>query len=106
MRIKIEDGSPHEDGCVYLALREIEPNHIMLEAVGPGGAPLLDNDRWDMGGGLLTITGKGKVALGPAIFPELGFPLDRDGRLTLDEYVEAQTATRARYAGQRIKQVK
>jgi hypothetical protein len=99
MRLKIDDGSPHEPGVVYLRLTEAEPDHIVLEAVYDYGELPAEDVLFLPGGGLLTITGEGHVALSPNIDPELGFPLDHDGRLTLDQYCEAQTAKRGKYQG-------
>jgi hypothetical protein len=104
-KLKIEDGSPHEPGVVYLRLVETDPGHIMLEAVydyddDPDASIYLP------GGGLLTITPNGNVSLGPNIDPELGFELDHDGRLKLDAYSEAQTARRGKYQGKRAQIVR
>lgn len=96
MKLKIEDGSPHERGVVYLRLVETDPNHIMLEAVYDYGDDP-DASIYLPGGGLLTITAEGQLALGPNIDPDLGFDLDIDGRLRLSPYVEAQTARRGMF---------
>jgi hypothetical protein len=99
-KLAIEDGSPHEPGVVYLRLVETDPGYIMLEAVydygdDPAASIYLP------GGGLLTITPNGSVALSPNIDPALGLELDHDGRLKLDPYSEAQTARRGRLQGKR-----
>ena len=94
MKLKIDDGSPHEPGVVYLRLVEAEPDHIVLEAVYDYTET---DDIFAPGGGLLTITGQGRVALAANIDPDLGFALDHDGRLKLDDFVEAQTARRGAY---------
>jgi hypothetical protein len=101
VKIKIEDGSPHEPGTVYLRLVETDPNHIMLEAVYDYGESPSEESIYLPGGGLLVITEGGNVALSPNVDPALGFPLDHDGRLQLDGYCEAQTARRGRYQGKR-----
>lgn len=93
--LKIDDGTQHEPNTVYLRLVESEPNHIVLEAVYDyGNDP--DGSLYLPGGALLTVTAEGKIALSPNIDPDLGFPLDADGRLRLDAYCEAQTARRNR----------
>lgn len=100
MRIRIEDGSPREPGIIYLRLVEMDPNHIGLEAVYDYSTALPDEQAIYLpGGGLLTITAEGRIALSPAVDPALGFPLDHDGRLMLDEYCEAQTAKRGKFQG-------
>lgn len=101
MKIKIDNGAPYEPGVVYLRLVQTDPGHVMLEAVYDYGA-FPDVDALCMpGGGLLVITAEGRVALSPNIDPDLGFPLDHDGRLQLDGFCEAQTAKRGRYQGKR-----
>lgn len=101
MKLKVDDGTPHEPGVVYLRLVETDPDHIMLEAVYDYGDLPPDDAIYLSGGGLLTVTAEGKVALSPKVDPALGFPLDHDGRLKLDEYSEAQTAKRGRFQGKR-----
>ena len=93
MKIKIDNGGPYEPGMVYLRLVETDPDHVMLEAVYDYVGSVVT----DPGGGLLTITAEGRIARSPHIDPDLGFPLDHDGRLVLDEYCEAQTARRGAY---------
>jgi hypothetical protein len=103
-KLRIDDGSPHEPGYVYLRLTETDPGHIMLEAVYDYSTDLPDDEAVYLpGGGLLTITPNGNVALGPNIDPALGFDLDHDGRLKLDPYCEAQTAKRGKYLGMRAR---
>lgn len=102
MKLKIEDGSPHEPGVVYLRLVEADPDHIALEAIYDYSSDLSPEEAVHLpGGGLLTITAEGYVALSPNVDPALGFPLDHDGRLKLDSYCEAQTAKRGRLYGKR-----
>lgn len=101
MRLKIDDGSPHEPGIVYLRLVETDPDHVMLEAVYDYGDLLPEEAVYLPGGGLLIVTAEGYVALSPKVDPALGFPLDHDGRLQLDGYAEAQTAKRGLYQGKR-----
>lgn len=102
MKLKIDNGPPYDRGVVYLRLTETDPDHILLEAVYD-----YDNDlppehaMYLPGGGLLTVTAEGHVALSPRVDPDLGFPLDHDGRLMLDAYGEAQTAKRGRFKGRR-----
>jgi hypothetical protein len=100
-KLKIEDGSPHEPGVVYLRLVETDPDHVMLEAIYDYGGADAEDALYLPGGGLLVITAEGRVALSPNVGPELGFPLDHDGRLQLDAYCEAQTARRAKSIGKR-----
>lgn len=106
MRLKIFDGSASEPDCVYLRLAQAEPDHIMLEAVSASGERILDEGRWEMGGVILTVTAKGQISLSPCVFPELGFDLDRDGRVKLDPRSEAATARRAVTSGSRLTRVK
>lgn len=102
MKLKIDDGSPMEPGVVYLRLVETDPGHIAIEAVYDYATDLPPEEAIYLpGGGLLVITAEGRVALSPNIDPQLGFPLDHDGRLQLDSYCEAQTAKRGRYQGKR-----
>ena len=102
MKLKVDTGGPYEPGTVYLRLTETDPDHVMLEAVYDYDDNLPAEEAiWLPGGGLLTITAEGRVALGPRIDPALGFPLDHDGRLMLDEFAEAQTAKRGRLQGRR-----
>lgn len=101
MKLKIDDGSVREPGTVYLRLVETDPDHVMLEAIYDYGDLSPEDAVFLPGGGLLTITSVGRVALSPNVAPELGFELDHDGRLKLDEYVEAQTAKRGMYQGMR-----
>lgn len=100
MKIKVDTGGPYEPGTVYLRLLETDPDHVMLEAVYDYGSVTEDTVHLP-GGGLLTVTAEGRVALSPNVDPDLGFPLDHDGRLKLDEYAEAQTAKRGRFQGKR-----
>jgi hypothetical protein len=97
MKIKIDTGGPYDADTVYLRLIETDPNHVMLEAVYDYGGMQSDEDIFLPGGGLLTITADGRVSLSPKIDPALGFELDHDGRLKLDEYTEAQTARRGAF---------
>lgn len=100
MRMKIEDGSAHEPGVVYLRLVEAEPDHIVLEAVYDYTTDLPPEQALYLpGGALLTVTAKGQVALSPNVDPELGFDLDHDGRVRLDEYCEAQAARHGKFQG-------
>jgi hypothetical protein len=96
MRLKIDNGGPYEPGTVYLRLIETDPDHIGLEAVYDYGTDP-EGSIYLPGGNLLTITAEGTVSLSPNINPALGFPLDHDGRLTMDGYSEAQTARRGKY---------
>jgi hypothetical protein len=79
-KLKIEDGSPHEPGVVYLRLVETDPDHVMLEAIYDYGGADAEDALYLPGGGLLVITAEGRVALSPNVGPELGFPLDHDGQ--------------------------
>lgn len=102
MKLKIDNGSPRESGVVYLRLKETDPGHIMLEAVFDYRTDLPDEHAIFMaGGGLLTVTAEGRIALSPNIDPDLGFPLDHDGRLQLDGFCEAQAAKHGRHQGKR-----
>ena len=106
MKLKIYDGSPMEPGVVYLRLIETDPDHIGVEAVYDYTTDLPPEEAVYLpGGGLLTITAEGYVALSPNVDEALGFPLDHDGRLQLDSYCEAQTARRGRYQGKRARLV-
>ena len=96
MKLKIDTGGPYDPGTIYLRLVETDPDHVALEAVYDYGDDP-DADIFLPGGGLLTITAEGTVSLSPNVDPALGFPLDHDGRLTLDGYSEAQTARRGKY---------
>lgn len=96
MKIKIDNGGPYDADTVYLRLVETDPNHVMLEAVYDNGEPS-DDSIFLPGGGLLIVTAAGRIALSPNIDPALGFELDHDGRLKLDDYCEAQTARRGAY---------
>ena len=101
-KLAIEDGSPHQPGVIYLRLIETDPGHIAIEAVYDYSTDLPPEEAIYLpGGGLLVITAEGRVALSPHVDPDLGFPLDHDGRLQLDAYCEAQTARRGRYQGKR-----
>jgi hypothetical protein len=101
MKLKIYDGSPPEPGVVYLRLVETDPNHVMIEAVYDYGNQPEEEAIYLPGGGLLTITEDGRVSLSPNVDAAIGFELDHDGRLKLDEYSEAQTARRGLFAGKR-----
>lgn len=101
MKLKVDTGGPYEADTVYLRLTETDPDHVMLEAVYDYG--VMQDDIFQPGGGLLTITAEGRVALGPRIDPDLGFPLDHDGRLMLDEFSESQTAKRGLFRGKRAR---
>ncbi len=101
-KLAVDDGSPRQSGVVYLRLKETDPGHIMLEAVYDYRTDLPDEHAiFQAGGGLLTITAEGYISLSPRVDPDLGFPLDHDGRLQLDSYSESQTAKRGRYRGKR-----
>ncbi len=106
MKIKIHDGSPHEPDCVYLRLVQADPNHIVVGVVDDSGEMILDNARFEYGSALLTITEKGQVALSPAVFPEMGFDLDHDGRIKLDPFCEGMAAKHGRFDGKRAVRIK
>lgn len=95
------DGLPHEEGAVYLKLMQLEEGSVSVVAVNERGEDIMDDTRWELGSWLLTLTQNGTVALTPAVFPELGFALDHDGRICLDPYCEAQAIKHARVDGRR-----
>ena len=107
MNLKVDDGSSREPGTVYLKLTEVEPNHILLEAVYDYSSDISENEALFLpGGGLLTITEEGFVSLSPAVDPDLGFPLDHIGRLRLNPRSEALAAQDGRRLGLRVREIK
>lgn len=107
MRLKIHvDGLPHEEGAIYVKLMQSEEDSVSIVAVNSRGEEIEDETRPAFGSWLLTLTQNGTVALAPAVFPELGFSQDHNGRIALDPYCEAQAAKHARYDGKSLTRVK
>lgn len=96
------DGLPHEEGTVYLKLvSTADEGSVAVIAVNERGEDIYDEARPGLGSWLLTLTANGTLAPSPAVFPELGFDLDHDGRISLDPYCEAQAIKHARIDGKR-----